>query len=94
MPPVQQPSLQLSLKFLCFFCVLLAVSCKLVTPCPVNNFGIVLEPANPSESNGGNARAALQVVAGADRTVEISFSSLRRARWLCVWREASLPAEM
>lgn len=39
----------------------------------MNNFSMVLEPANPSESNGGNARVAFQVVAGADRTIEIQF---------------------
>lgn len=62
------------IELLCFYCVLLAVSYKLVTPCPVNDFSKESEPTDPSESNGGNAGAALQVVAGVDRAVEIQFS--------------------
>lgn len=57
-----------------FYCVLLAVSYKLVTPCPVNDFSTGSGPAYPSESNGEKAEAAPQVVAGGDRTVEIQFS--------------------
>lgn len=45
-----------------------------MTPCPVNDFSTGSEPTDPSESNGGNAGAALQVVAGVDRNVEIQFS--------------------
>lgn len=67
--------------FHCNFCfsflVFLALSLKFVTPRPVNNSSMVLVPGNHSESNGGNAREALQVVAGADRIAEIQFFFLQ-----------------
>lgn len=77
MPPVQPPTLPFPLQFLLFFFGLSGSESQICYSPPCEQLQYGLMPGNHSESNGGNARAALQVVAGADRIAEIQFFFLQ-----------------